>query len=218
MEDKKITEQESLQIIQQMIDQTRKNVVRGKTFLWIGATLSIGSIAMGIVLWFNRTEAAMWGLCWFYVIYALAMIVCFRQKWLGFGGKEGARTYIEKTVTSVWASAWAMSVLVVLSMFQLLIDGSFDKLYIHQVFIAAFILMASLTTNFLLKEGIFSSSCFGAGIFLGLSLNFYSNEWVDAFIVSKTSVMIGIMVIFLMVIPGIKLNRWAKRLDEKNDI
>ena len=33
MEDKKITEKESLQIIQQMITQSRRDVIEGKTFL-----------------------------------------------------------------------------------------------------------------------------------------------------------------------------------------
>lgn len=47
MEDKKITEKESLEIITQMIQKTRRNVVDGNYFIYLGLSLMALSLIAG---------------------------------------------------------------------------------------------------------------------------------------------------------------------------
>ena len=48
MEDKKISEKESLEIITQMIQKTRRNVVDGNNFIYLGLSLMVLSLLTGI--------------------------------------------------------------------------------------------------------------------------------------------------------------------------
>ena len=48
MEDKRISEKESLEIITQMIQKTRRNVVDGNNFIYLGLSLMVLSLLAGI--------------------------------------------------------------------------------------------------------------------------------------------------------------------------
>ena len=48
MEDKKISEKESLEIITQMIQKTRRNVVDGNNFIYLGLSLMVLSLLTGV--------------------------------------------------------------------------------------------------------------------------------------------------------------------------
>ena len=81
MEDKKITEKESLEIISQMIQKTRRNVVDGNNFIYIGLSLMVLSLLAGIFTlltenhWFavvNMSLLVIWNICaWFFVRKAI---------------------------------------------------------------------------------------------------------------------------------------------------
>ena len=72
MEDKKISEHESLEIITQMIQKTRRNVVDGNKFIYLGLSLAALSLIAGIFtlltenLWFavaNMAILLVWNYC-----------------------------------------------------------------------------------------------------------------------------------------------------------
>lgn len=67
MEDIKITEQESLDIIQKMIDKTRQGMFNGKPLLWFGYVLAIGIIVFNLLA-FYVNEAWAENLVIFYLI------------------------------------------------------------------------------------------------------------------------------------------------------
>ena len=77
MEDKKITEKESLEIITQMIQKTRRNVVDGNSFIYLGLSLVALSLIAGAFtlltknLWFaviNMSLLVVWNICAWLVI------------------------------------------------------------------------------------------------------------------------------------------------------
>ena len=77
MEDKKITEKESLEIITQMIQKTRRNVVDGNSFIYLGLLLVALSLIAGAFtlltknLWFaviNMSLLVVWNICAWLVI------------------------------------------------------------------------------------------------------------------------------------------------------
>ena len=81
MEDKKISEKESLEIITQMIQKTRRNVVDGNNFIYLGLSLMILSLLAGVFTlltenhWFavvNMSLLVLWNICaWFVVRKAI---------------------------------------------------------------------------------------------------------------------------------------------------
>ena len=81
MEDKKISEKESLEIITQMIQKTRRNVVDGNNFIYLGLSLMVLSLLAGIFTlltenhWFavaNMSLLVLWNICaWFVVRKAI---------------------------------------------------------------------------------------------------------------------------------------------------
>ena len=81
MEDKKISEKESLEIITQMIQKTRRNMVDGNKFLYLGLSLMALTLIAGVFtlltksLWFavvNMSILIIWNICaWFVVRKAI---------------------------------------------------------------------------------------------------------------------------------------------------
>ena len=56
MEDKKISEKESLEIISQMIQKTRRNVVDGNHFIYLGLSLMALSLMAGVFTWLTKNH------------------------------------------------------------------------------------------------------------------------------------------------------------------
>ena len=77
MEDKKISEKESLEIITQMIQKTRRNVVDGNNFIYLGLSLMVLTLLTGVFTmltenhWFavvNMSLLVVWNICAWYVV------------------------------------------------------------------------------------------------------------------------------------------------------
>lgn len=96
MEEKKISEQESLELINQMIEQTRRDstVGSGNTFLIWGYVCMIVSLAVYVVAY---TGPGAWG--WLYmgipVVGGAATLIAGRKK------KNAPSTYTSKSINSI---------------------------------------------------------------------------------------------------------------------
>ena len=81
MEEKRISEKESLEIITQMIQKTRRNVVDGNNFIYLGLWLMVLSLLAGVFTlltgnhWFavvNMSLLVLWNIyAWFFVRKAI---------------------------------------------------------------------------------------------------------------------------------------------------
>ena len=98
MEEKKISEQESLELINQMIEQTRRDstVGSGNTFLIWGYVCMVVSLAVFVAAY---TGPGAWG--WLYlgipVMGGVATLIAGRKK------KNAPSTYTSKSINSIWA-------------------------------------------------------------------------------------------------------------------
>lgn len=213
MEDKKITEQESLQIIQQMLVQTRNNVVKGKVFLWIGYTLAlIMAVSLACVITWRNEPIAFSFMWWMLFIYAVVIGICFPTGKLSFGSKDGVKTYIEKTLQTIWTSAYGMMLILLLSMGLDIMYGSYDTLYLNMLIIDCCVVMAGLATSIIFKSKHVNVSSLAAGIFMAQLLNFETFATRTPWRNMADELVVGLMIVIVVfIVQGHKLNSAAKR-------
>lgn len=219
MEDKKITEKESLQIIQQMITQSRRDVIEGKTFLRIGAPLSFCLVLFGTLCYSKLMGQTMVIVLWgFLVLYSLWLALSFKMKWLRFGSIDGASTYIEKMVYAIWKSAYVLSNVTLFCIgINLFYYHELHFLHFYLMFIAAFLVMAAIATDYLLQNNerfsIFGGLGFFTAMFDHLVVN-SNSEIAYTRDFGKTAIFIGLLLLLIIVFPGNKLRTEADKQKE----
>lgn len=213
MEDKKINEQESLLIIQQMINQTRNNVVKGKVFLWIGYSLALLlAVSLACVTHWRNEPMAFSIMWWMQIIYVVVIGICFRMGKLSFGSKNGVKTYIEKTLHTIWTSAYAMILVLLLSMGLDIMYGSYDTLHLNMLIIDCCVVMASLATSVIFKSKHVNVSSLVCGVVMAQLLNFDTFATRTPWRNMATELLVGLMIVIVVfIIQGHKLNHVAKR-------
>ena len=111
MEDRKMTEKESLQLISQMIQNTQKRVEKncGTPFLIWGYT----TVFISLAIWFLLRETCnyQWNFLWF----ALPIISFPATLWVSRKNESMVKNYIDRVVSYVWivfgVSAFFVSIL-----------------------------------------------------------------------------------------------------------
>lgn len=98
MEDKKLNEQESLALIAQMIQNSKKGLVvgSGNSFLFWGYLTLAVSIAIFVLLYFTGSQS------WFWLGSVIPVIGCLYIWWMS--RRDGKRTmsYVDKVISNVW--------------------------------------------------------------------------------------------------------------------
>lgn len=97
MEDRKINEKESLELIAQMIRNTQNKLEQnsGRPFLLFGYC----SVAFALLIWFltGITGSYYWNYLWF-----LLPLICWPVAIRMYSGKRSATTYIDRVVRYIW--------------------------------------------------------------------------------------------------------------------
>ncbi len=100
MEDKKISEKESLELIARMIRETQENTARHAAYpllIWGYAT-----VVISLAVWSLWLYTGMWqvNFLWFALpLTALPLTIFFERK----HGKKGMKNYIDRITTQMWA-------------------------------------------------------------------------------------------------------------------
>lgn len=123
MEEKKITEEESLELISRMIRSTKQNMKmgQGNQMLYFGYFTAFLSFAIYGLIYF--TEDGRWSFLWF-LMFAFWGILSFAQR----NKKPEVVTYMDKAVSQVWKVIGAMFILTTVMVIALLVvlgTGSF---------------------------------------------------------------------------------------------
>ena len=202
MEDKKLTERESLDLITQMINTSKKNmeVGSGNVMLYWGYTTLLLSIALFALVTYTQNYAWSWG--WM-LMFAVEPVISYKQR-----GKELVVTYTDKMLKTVWQVFGYMFGLTFISI------AMFGGLY-QQV---DFILMLPLS---LLYCGLGISV---NGIILREKWMIYSPVAAFVLVIYMLMVLInkgevtaywylyfGFSFVLIMIIPGHILNHKAKK-------
>lgn len=201
MEDKKLSEKESLELITQMIQNTRRNLDTGSgnMFLLWGYVCALLTLVVWIGVSLTQNPVWMWGFWGIPVIGYLLSYILMRRK------EKPVKLYIDKVLNEVW------QVLGIVCMGVVLWATYFHRFEIILPLCAILISLGSLFTGSIIRYTIFSGFP-GFGIALGVKMLFdvldksFSLQVLPEFI---------LVIIFAMIIPGHILNYKAKKENKR---
>jgi hypothetical protein len=190
MEDKKLTEKESLELITQMIQNTREKLTKnsGMPFLVFG----YATVIVAVVIWFLLTNTGnhYWQFLWFAILFVgYPVNYLMRNK-----ERKHVSTYIDRIVGNVWLVFGTGVVMVSVMAFFVNLPILFIVLLLMS--------MAVALTGFVIRFKI----AIGFGLF-GILASF-----AFLFVSGSTQILIFAAIFFvMMVIPGHILNYLSKK-------
>ncbi len=201
MENRKFTEQEGIDVINNMIQATKFKMTKGfgNTYLLMGYSNFIISMLVLATLMhsnYNHWAHLLWGLL------AIPIGIIFYRS---SKEKKKANTYIDNAITAVWAVIW---VAFIAGIATFTFAGNFSNMGILLSLVVILCSVGVMINGFILKEIIltFPSTC---GMVYGfLMLNIYTT---NDFNIVEMFIFFSISCIVIMIIPGHILNMKVKR-------
>ena len=208
MEEKKMTEKESLELITAMIQRTRERYVGDGNIMLMWGYLTVAVTALVWIL-LVKTGNPIYNLGWFLIPLLgniLKPLMDKKQK-----VKSGVKSYSDRIVTQIWTVVGISSLVAMLTCFGFIFFAHASSNIWKSMFIFALIMvpMAEIAHGIVVKEkslvvggalglcvGIFTMCCIAAGIPFGA--NWYLPMFIIAFIC-------------MMIIPGHIINYKAKQ-------
>ena len=204
MEEKKFTEKESLELISQMIQATRKNLVKGQGnyFIIYGYTAAILSIIIYTLLCMTHTP--WWWAGWFLMFLPVIILLL-----KGKRNSPTVVTYTDSMVNKVWQVVGTLFSLTVLVMLALsLLVGKCD----FMLMLPLCLLYASIgtaITGLVIREKCLSYTPFAGFVFaIYMLMNYTINNSIDI----RWNLYFGLSFVIMMIIPGHVLNNKSEKL------
>ena len=199
MEERKLNEKESLELIAQMIQNSKKNlqVGRGNQFIlwgWLGAITSL--VVMGMLMW---TKNPAWNWLWF----AIPVIGWPTMMWQMKKEKKPVVTFTDKVLKAVWMSIGSIGML---GTFLMAIYAKNMMLMLPGVSIL--IAIGVFITGAILDDRALKTRTFGA-LLLIMMASCHIVFMQDDFYWYYITFSLGFIV--MLVIPGYHLNKEAKK-------
>ena len=199
MEERKLNEKESLELIAQMIQNSKKNlqVGRGNQFIlwgWLGAITSL--VVMGMLMW---TKNPMWNWLWF----AIPVIGWPTMMWQMKKEEKPVVTFTDKVLKAVWMSIGSIGML---GTFLMAIYARNMMLMLPGVSIL--IAIGVFITGAILDDRALKTRTFGA-LLLIMMASCHIVFMQDDFYWYYITFSLGFIV--MLVMPGYHLNKEAKK-------
>ena len=199
MEERKLNEKESLELIAQMIQNSKKNlqVGRGNQFIlwgWLGAITSLA--VMGMLMW---TKNPAWNWLWF----AIPVIGWPTMMWQMKKEKKPVVTFTDKVLKAVWMSIGSIGML---GTFLMAIYAKNMMLMLPGVSIL--IAIGVFITGAILDDRALKTRTFGA-LLLIMMASCHIVFMQDDFYWYYITFSLGFIV--MLVMPGYHLNKEAKK-------
>lgn len=202
MEEKRLSEKESLELISQMLRQTKKNmeVGSGNIFLYYGYSALFISVLVFSLIYYTGNN--IWALIWF-MMFVPNIIIQMRNK------KEASKvvTYTDKAIENTWSVVGSMFGITVLAIFAF---GWYVGECNFGLMLPLSLLYAGIGTSITgvitnIKELIYALLLgFFVGIYMLVEL------LAGSVIIPSWHLLFGIAFIFMMIIPGHIINRKSK--------
>lgn len=198
MEDKKMNEKESLELIAQMIQNTRRNLDAGSgnMFLLWGYVSVVVTLVVWVGIYFTKNDAWMWGFWGIPVIGYLLMFILLRKRY-----NKPVKSYSDKVLNEIW------QVLGILCM-AVAIGASINNAYeIIIPLCTIFMSLGSIFTGCVVRYTAFSGfPSMGAMFGLGMMFDVLDKS------ASLSMLLTFVVALFLsMIIPGHILNYKARK-------
>ena len=199
MEERKLNEKESLELIAQMIQNSKKNlqVGRGNQFIlwgWLGAITSL--VVMGMLMW---TKNPAWNWLWF----AIPVIGWPTMMWQLKKEEKPVVTFTDKVLKAVWMSIGSIGML---GTFLMAIYAKNMTLMLPGVSIL--IAIGVFITGAILDDRALKTRTFGA-LLLIMMASCHIVFMQDDFYWYYITFSLGFIV--MLVMPGYHLNKEAKK-------
>lgn len=204
MEEKKFTEKESLELISQMIQATRKNLVKGQGnyFIIYGYTAAILSIIIYTLLYMTHTP--WWWAGWF-LMFLPVIILSFKEK----RNTPTVITYTDSMVNKVWqvmGTSFSLTMLVILALS--FIVGKCDFI----LMLPLCLLYASIGTA--ITGLVIREKCLLYTPLVGFVLAIYM---LMSYTINNSAAILwnlyfGLSFVVMMIIPGHILNNKSEKL------
>lgn len=212
MEDKKITERESLELISQMIQQTKQgaSVGAGKPLIVWGIIMMIVAAVVGLCIQLTGQGKWMWG---YFAIPLLGFLYNYiTKKRVGKTETPQMKTYIEENIQLVWKGIGIVLLAYPLIVFVLRADE--PKAWIGMYFLGVFMpTIGSYMTGLMLKS---PKLIYYNGLPLGMCLFMLADLFTNNVMTNKYNFVFAMIAFFSLVVPGIIINREGK-ISKKNN-
>ena len=209
MEEKKLTEQESLDIITSMISRTKQRYVGNGNIMLMWGYLTVAvTVLVWILLAITRNQACNW--LWFLIWIiggTLTPVMAKRQRKV-----EGVKTYTDRITSQIWSAVGFIAIAATIFCLAFLMIGGIDCWLMMFAFALVIVPFAEIIQGIVMKEksltiggslglacGIFTLCCIAGKVTLVAA--WYLPVFIFAFIC-------------MMVIPGHVINHKARR-DER---
>lgn len=207
MEDKKITEQESLELISQMIKQTQKKVAdkAGMPFIIWGVIIMIVAVVVGLGIQLTGKGAWMWG---YFAIPVLGYVCAYIH---GRNSKADdasrTKTFIEDALDKIWRGIGI--VLLAYPLIVFVMRANEPKAWIGMFFLGVFMpTIGSFLTSLMLKMNKLK---YYLGLPMGMSLELLSDLFIDNVMTNNYNYYFAFCAFLSLVVPGIIINKEARK-------
>lgn len=215
MEDKKISEQESLELISQMIHQTQQKIAvgAGMPFIAWGVIMIVVATIIGFGILFTENGMWMWG---YFAIPVLGFAYNYvNKRRAAKTEKPQMKTYIEENLQHVWECI--SFILLVYPIIVLVLRTNEPKAWIGMYFLGVFMpTFGSYITSLMLKIHHFR---FYTNLSLGMSLLLLADLFINNVMTNKYNFLFAFITFFSLVVPGIIINKEARKnsINNKNN-
>lgn len=215
MEEKKITEQESLELISQMIQQTQQRIAvgAGKPFIAWGVIMMVVATIIAFGILFTGKGMWMWG---YFAIPILGCIYNYvNKRKVAKTEKAQMKTYIEENLEHVWNCIGF--ILFVYPLLVLVLRTDEPKAWIGMYFLGVFMpTIGSYITGLMLKIRHFS---YYINLPLGMCLLLLSDLFINNVMTNKYNFLFALITFFSLIVPGIIINKEARKnsINNKNN-
>ena len=198
MENKKLNEQESLALITQMIQNSKKGLVvgSGNSFLFWGYLALAVSIAIFLLLYITGNQS------WFWMGIVIPVIVCLYTYWVSRRNGKKTKIYVCNFISNVWQIVGGTCAII-----ALLALNYGNNIAILPLLLLVLSVGAGITGSVIQEKSFYNCSAFGIAISLGMLFNI--NSIVEGPLRQVFAFALAITVV--MIIPGHMVNRKAKR-------
>ena len=207
MEEKRINEKESIEIITSMIARTKERYSLGDgniMLMWGYLTLSI-SVLVWVLLAVSHNPAFNWLWYLIWLIGGIATPIMAKKNAV----KKGAKTYTDKIISRLWSMVGFSAIVCTFACLGLLLVGGVEAWSAMFVFALIIVPFAEIANGVVLNE---SSYIWGGSI--GLSAGIFLTCCIAGNVALTVSWVMPLFIaafICMMIIPGHVVNHKAKK-------
>lgn len=207
MEEKVISEKESLELISQMIQQTQQRVAvgRGKPFIAWGIIMVVVATVIGLGIQFTGNGVWVWG---YFAIPVLGFLYKYiNRRHISNSVQPQVKTYIEENLELVWKGIG--TILLSYPAILLVLRFNEPRAWIGMYFIGVFMPMVGVYLTCLMLK--IHKIKYYIGLPMGMCLMMLSDLFVKQTITNDYNYFFALLSFFSFVVPGIIINKEANR-------